>query len=170
LLGKFAQVHFLNGMSAIFTVLAMLVIRFYMWRSWCYVSSLQEGTCGLIMQSATQEGIAQEQIVLNSWMVHWQQRFTAAMIAMSGASGGFGAFYFHLVKDRVEGDVSSHLFIRNVLLHWLYVEASVSTVGWLSSLIYGAAPLWIAVSRIICEAKFSHVVAGMVGRRLNFEQ
>mmetsp|Transcript_105776 Transcript_105776/g.297962 ORF Transcript_105776/g.297962 Transcript_105776/m.297962 type:complete len:675 (+) Transcript_105776:62-2086(+) len=171
ILGKFAQVHFMNGMSAVLNVLAQFVIHFYMWRSWCYVSEMsQDRTCGLLMQSATQEGIAQEQIVLNSWMVHWQLRLSVSMAFCTLISGGFGAIYFHLVRDRVEGDLAAHPFYRYVILHWINVEVSVTAVGWLSSVIYGAAPLWIAVSRIICEAKFTHVVAGMVGRSLKFEE
>lgn len=170
MLGKFSQVHFMNGMSAVLNVLAQFTIHFYMWRSWCYVSELWQGTCGLLMHSATQEGIAQEQIVLNSWIVHWQQRLTCAMMVATMLSGGLGAIYFHLVRDRVDGDVSAHPFFRNLIVHWVNVEVSISTVGWLSSLVYGAAPLWIAVSRIIWEAKFTHVVASMVGRSLKFEE
>mmetsp|Transcript_63148 Transcript_63148/g.133301 ORF Transcript_63148/g.133301 Transcript_63148/m.133301 type:complete len:664 (+) Transcript_63148:490-2481(+) len=169
-LGKFTQVHFMNGMSTVFTLLAQFVIHFYMWRSWCYVSALSsDQTCALLMHDATQEGIAEEQIVLNSLMVHWQQRFTAAMAAATVLSGGFGAWYFHLVRDRVEGDVDKHCFVMNPIVHWINVELAVSTVGWIASLMYGALPLWIAVYRIICQARFTHVVAGMVGRSIKFD-
>merc|ERR1712107_368000 len=116
------------------------------------------------MLSATQTGIAQEQIVLNSWMVFWQQRLTAAMALVSILSGGLSAIYFHLIKNRIEGDVDAHLSFRHPLLHWFRVELEVSMFGLISSLAYGAAPLWIAVGRIVTEIKFTHVVAGMVGR------
>merc|ERR1719436_1381445 len=61
LLGKFAQVHYTNGMSAVLNILAQLVIHLYMWRSWCYVSALKtdHGACRLAMLSATQTGITQ---------------------------------------------------------------------------------------------------------------
>jgi len=59
LLGKMAHVHFVNALSAVWTVLAQLVIHFYMWRSWCYVSSLGQHdlTCGFAMALATENGI-----------------------------------------------------------------------------------------------------------------
>lgn len=169
-LAKFTQVHFMNGMSAVLSVLAQFVIHYYMMRSWCYVKTIgDDDTCNLLMKDATQEGIAQDQIVLNSWLVHWQLRMSGIMAIATLMSGGFGAFYFHMVRDRVEGDVSEHPFFHNPFLHWINVLVSVTCVGWISSLVYGAAPLWIAVSRIICEARFTHVVAGMVGRSLKFE-
>jgi len=169
LLGKFTQSHFTNGMSSVLTILAQLVIHFYMWRSWCYVSSLDDttGACRVAMSSATQSGIEEEQIVLNSWLVYWQQRITAGMAISSILSGGLGAAYFHLVKDRIEGDVDGSWSYSNPIWHWLRVEMEVSTCGLLGSLIYGALPLWIAVTRIIREVQFTHVVAGMVGRSDN---
>jgi len=167
LLGKFAQVHFVNGMSAAMNILAQLVIHFYMWRSWCYMSSpaVADSTCVLAHASETDYAIADEQIVLNSWLVYWQQRVTAATAVCSVLSGGFGAIYFRLVQDRVEGEVDAHFLFRNPLLHWIGVEVQISCVGLLSSFIYGSLPLWIAVLRIVWQGRFSHVVAGMVGRK-----
>merc|ERR1719230_1416427 len=134
LMGKFTQTHFVNGMGAVMNILAQLVIHFYMWRSWCYVSSMEiDGRCKLAMTYATQHGIAEEQILLNSWIVLVQQRATAAMAACSILSGGLGAVYFRLVQDRVEDDAKSHCVFGNPLLHWLCVELQVSTFGLLSS-------------------------------------
>jgi len=165
LLGKFTQVHFVNGMGVVMTVLGQLVIHFWMWRSWCYASANGEDpACAFAMASATQDGIAQEEIVLNSFLINLLQRVTICMGAVSILSGGFGAIYFLLVQDRVEGDVKSHAIYGNFILHWILVELQVTTFGLVSSIVYGAVPLWIAVSRVITEAKFTHVVAGMVGR------
>jgi len=169
LLGKMAHVHFVNALSAVWNVLAQLVIHTYMWRSWCYVSSLAETnlTCGFAMASATENGIAEEQILLNSLMVFVQLRVTAVMAVVSILSCGLGAFYFHLVRDRVEGDVNAHCFRRNPLLHWLYLECEVTSLGLIQSICFGAIPVWIAVLKVVGSMSFKHDVAGMLGRQRN---
>lgn len=165
-MGKYAQVHFVNGMSVILTCLTQLVIHIYMWQSWCYMSALDDtsGTCRIVMSSATQSGIAQEQIVLNSWMVWLQHRCGFGMCVAIIIAGGVGALYFELVKHRVEGDVRGTWFCCNMLVHFIYLEIGTMLVSGFAGLLYGAAPTWIAVYRIIREAQFTHVVAGMVGR------
>eukprot|EP00929_Paragymnodinium_shiwhaense_P118898 TRINITY_DN9079_c0_g2_i1.p1 TRINITY_DN9079_c0_g2~~TRINITY_DN9079_c0_g2_i1.p1 ORF type:complete len:668 (+),score=150.36 TRINITY_DN9079_c0_g2_i1:127-2130(+) len=165
-IGKFAGVHYINGMSVVLNCLSQIVIHIYMWRSWCYMSTLDDptGSCRIVMSSATQSGIAQEQIVLNSWMVFLQHRFGAGMCIAVLIAGGIGAMYFELVKDRIEGDVRGTWYCSHWSIHWLYLEVGTVLFSMISALIYGAAPTWIAVFRIIREAQFTHVVAGMVGR------
>mmetsp|Transcript_102843 Transcript_102843/g.219939 ORF Transcript_102843/g.219939 Transcript_102843/m.219939 type:complete len:661 (-) Transcript_102843:25-2007(-) len=149
LLAKFTQVHFVNGMSAVWNLLAQLVIHFYMWRSWCYLSDIHNNHACTVLGSDNDAGIAEEQIILNSWLVYWQQRATALMASLSILSGGLGAFYFHLVKDRVEGDVAARWDLRYVWIMWLMVELEVCTCGLASSVLFGAAPLWIACLRVV---------------------
>lgn len=163
LIAKFAGVHFVNGMSAVWNVMAQVVIHFYMWRSWCQVSDLYEtnGTCRMALPS---QGDADAQIFMNSWLVYWQQRATALGAVVSIFSGGFGAVYFHLVKDRVEGDVDAYWRYSRVLVMWFFVEVEVLYCGLASSFIYGAAPLWIACICVIQTVRFPHLVAGMIGR------
>eukprot|EP00425_Heterocapsa_triquetra_P003901 CAMPEP_0195062730 /NCGR_PEP_ID=MMETSP0448-20130528/9271_1 /TAXON_ID=66468 /ORGANISM="Heterocapsa triquestra, Strain CCMP 448" /LENGTH=645 /DNA_ID=CAMNT_0040093471 /DNA_START=107 /DNA_END=2044 /DNA_ORIENTATION=+ len=170
LLGKFAQVHFVNGMSAVFTLLAQLVIHYYMLRSWCYLSESPGGSgpCSVAL-SASQASLGDEQILLNSWLVLWQQRATAVMASCSLLTGGLGAFYFHLVKDRVDGDVEAHWNLRHVVFTWLVIELEVTCCGLPSAVIFGAAPLWLACLRILRETRFSHVAAGMLGRSADDE-
>ena len=66
-------------------------------------------------------------------------------------SGGLGAIYFHLVKDRVDGDVEDHwtknlAFMRPVKpisiedVRWLIIEIEVSLCGIPQSFIFGALP------------------------------
>jgi len=119
------------------------------------------------MASATENGIAEEQILLNSLMVFVQLRVTAVMAVVSILSCGLGAFYFHLVRDRVEGDVNAHCFRRNPLLHWLYLECEVTSLGLIQSICFGAIPVWIAVLKVVGSMSFKHDVAGMLGRQRN---
>jgi len=86
------------------------------------------------------------------------------MASASILSGGLGAVYFHMVKDRVEGDIEQHWNIRILPMMWLTIELEVTICGLVQSLIFGSLPLWIACVRIIGNVRFSHVVAGMVGR------
>merc|ERR1712232_199758 len=102
------------------------------------------------------------QILRNSWLVYLQQRATGVMAISSVLSGGLGAFYFHLVKDRVEGNVDAHWNLRYPLLMWFVIQLEVSVCGLPASVLFGAAPLWIACVRIIHGVKFHHAVAGMI--------
>eukprot|EP00931_Biecheleriopsis_adriatica_P089506 TRINITY_DN63620_c0_g1_i1.p1 TRINITY_DN63620_c0_g1~~TRINITY_DN63620_c0_g1_i1.p1 ORF type:complete len:657 (-),score=90.91 TRINITY_DN63620_c0_g1_i1:40-2010(-) len=161
LLGKFTQTHFVNGTAAIWNLLAQLVIHFYMFGSWCNIRDPSNmGYCPLDGSL----GMTENQLLRNSLMVFLQQRATAVMASASILSGGLGAIYFHMVKDRIEGDIDEHWHIRILPLMWLVIELEVSLCGLVQSFIYGAIPLWIACLRVITSVRFTHVVAGMVGR------
>eukprot|EP00435_Cladocopium_sp_Y103_P066013 s580_g28.t1 len=153
LLSKFTQTHFVNGMAGVWNVMAQLVIHVYMLGSWCYLQDLGGSRCD-----------NDAQILRNSLLVYVQQRSTAIMAFASIFSGGLGAIYFHMVKDRVEGNVNEHWKTRSLALMWLIIEIEVSLCGILQSFIFGALPLWIACIRIIGSIRFNHVVVGMVGR------
>lgn len=153
LLAKFTQTHFVNGMAGLWNVMAQLVIHVYMLGSWCYLQDLGGSRCD-----------NDAQILRNSLLVYLQQRSTAIMAFASILSGGLGAIYFHMVKDRVEGNVNEHWKTRSLALMWLIIEIEVSLCGILQSFIFGALPLWIACIRIIGSIRFNHVVVGMVGR------
>lgn len=173
-LGKFVQVHLMNAMSLVVNVLAQVVIHFYMWRSWCYMSSWramgdEEGACELLGQASSQAGMAQDQILVNSLLVHMQQHLAAGLSIAVLFSAGLGIVYFELVRERVEGDASSDALTRSPLLHGVYVVVAASVVGWLSTSIYGVIPTWMAVYRIIWDTRFKHVVAGMAGRPMSHE-
>lgn len=156
LLAKFTQTHFVNGMAGVWNVMAQLVIHVYMLESWCPLHDLGGPRCNL-------PG-SEEQILRNSLLVYIQQRSTAIMAFASIFSGGLGAIYFHMVKDRVEGNVNEHWKTRSLALMWLIIEIEVSLCGIFQSFIFGALPLWIACIRIIGSIRFNHVVVGMVGR------
>ncbi|CAE8685751.1 unnamed protein product, partial [Polarella glacialis] len=174
LVSKFTQTHFVNGMAAVWSVMAQLVIRVYMWGSWCHLHDLDnvDGACPLPMLSLASAALggasaleaANEQILRNSLLVYWQQRATALAAISSILCGGLGAMYFHIVKDRVEGNPDSHWHIRCLPLMWLVIELECSTCGLVSSFIFGSLPLWIACIRVIHGVRFPHIVAGMVGR------
>merc|ERR1712039_775569 len=98
------------------------------------------GTCDMALGDSD-AALADEQILMNSLLVYWQQRATALMAFLSILSGGFGAVYFHIVKDRIEGNVDGNWKLRNVWLMWLVLLVEVSVCGLLSSVAFGAAPL-----------------------------
>jgi hypothetical protein len=171
LVAKFAQVHFMNGLQIPWMIMAQIVIHFYMWRSWCYVSDLRDthGTCDILSKDDNQVGVAEEQILLNSWLVYWQQRCAGLMGLFSVITGGFGAILLHLVKDRLEYDrVQDRLEyggeLRHPLFTWFVILFEVCTFGWFQGIIFGVIPLWIAVIRLVYGVRFPHVVAGMLGR------
>lgn len=179
LVAKFTQTHFVNGMAATWNVMAQVVIHLYMWRSWCQVQDLDSaGACQLpsFLMGAAPSGqdlamdATQEQIARNSLLVFWQQRATAILAFASILSGGLGAVYFHMVKDRVEDINTASWTIRWLPIMWLSIELEVSICGLVSSFVYGAIPLWIACARVICNVRFPHLVAGMVGRTLNGDE
>eukprot|EP00434_Breviolum_minutum_P037450 symbB.v1.2.033208.t1/scaffold4089.1/size46570/1 len=143
-------------MAGVWNVMAQLVIHVYMLESWCPLHDLGGPRCNL-------PG-SEEQILRNSLLVYIQQRSTAIMAFASIFSGGLGAIYFHMVKDRVEGNVNEHWKTRSLALMWLIIEIEVSLCGIFQSFIFGALPLWIACIRIIGSIRFNHVVVGMVGR------
>lgn len=169
LLAKFTQVHFFNAMGVLWCVFAQLVIHLYMYRSWCYVSSLEDrdGTCIIATMTSTERSVAADQIVLNSWMVYFQQRASFATVAMSLALGVNAAIYFDLVKDRIEGDVNANCIVRSPILHWAKLQLETAACGLISCLVYGTAPIWIAVLKVVGGMRFTHVVAGLVGRSDN---
>jgi len=163
LLAKFSQTHFVNGVAAVWNIMAQIVIHFYMFGSWCDLQLFAvPQMCPLGAWSTAD--LTQEQVLRNSLLVFLQQRGTALMAFVSILSGGLGAIYFHMVKDRVEGNVDEHWKMRNLPLMWLIIELEVSLCGLVQSFIFGALPLWIACIRIMCSVRFSHVAAGMVGR------
>lgn len=162
ILGKFGSVHFVNGMSAVWNLMAQVVIHLYMWRSWCQVSDLHVygGTC----RAAESESLADAMVFMNSWMVYVQQRATALGAVFSVLSGGLGVLYFHLVKERIEGDANKDWRFKHMLVMWLLVQIEVGVWGLISSFMYGAAPLWIACVCILQTVRFPHAVASMLGR------
>mmetsp|Transcript_53852 Transcript_53852/g.125608 ORF Transcript_53852/g.125608 Transcript_53852/m.125608 type:complete len:681 (+) Transcript_53852:68-2110(+) len=163
LLAKFVQTHFVNGVAAVWNVMAQVVIHFYMFGSWCDLDRLKElQHCPFAPWSSTD--LTQEQVMRNSFLVFLQQRGTAAMAFASILSGGLGAIYFHMVKDRVEGNVDEHWKMRSLPLMWLVIELEVSSCGLVQSFLFGALPLWIACIRLLTGVRFTHVVAGMAGR------
>ncbi|CAE7280771.1 unnamed protein product [Symbiodinium natans] len=152
LLAKFVQTHFVNGVAAVWNVMAQVVIHFYLFGSWCDMHHLASPqTCPFGSWSAMD--ITQEQILRNSFLVFLQQRGTALMACASILSGGLGAIYFHMVKDRVEGNVDEHWKMRSLPLMWLIIELEVSFCGLVQSFIFGALPLWIACIRIIASVR-----------------
>lgn len=160
LLSKMAQTHFINGLAGVWTLLAQVVIHVYLSGAWCHMSDLgDKGACPLGGDDQTDN-----QILRNSLLVYWQQRATAILATVSILSGGLGAVYFHMVKDRVEGDLNAHWHIRILPLMWLVIELEVSCCGLIQSIIFGAIPTWIACLRVVGQSRFTHVVAGMVGR------
>ncbi|OLQ11630.1 hypothetical protein AK812_SmicGene4512 [Symbiodinium microadriaticum] len=163
LLAKFAQTHFVNGVAAVWNVMAQIVIHFYMFGSWCDLQLFDTPQMCPLGAWSTAD-LTQEQVLRNSLLVFLQQRGTALMAFASILSGGLGAIYFHMVKDRVEGNVDEHWKMRNLPLMWLIIELEVSLCGLVQSFIFGALPLWIACIRIMSSVRFSHVAAGMVGR------
>lgn len=165
-LGKFISVHFVVSTLAFWPLLSHILINVYMWHSWCYIEDLQDtcASCCVPMATASEFGIGQERVVLNSWMVYFQERANAGVFFALVLAGGWGAFYFHLVKDRVDGDYAQDWVVANPILLWGRTMIEIMTVGWFSSLAFGSVPEWIAVVRIMGTMRFHHVVAGMVGR------
>lgn len=160
LLAKMAQTHFINGLAGVWTLLAQVVIHVYLSGAWCHMSDLgDKGACPLGGDQQTDD-----QIMRNSLLVYWQQRATAILATVSILSGGLGAVYFHMVRDRVDGNTDAHPHIRILPLMWLVIEIEVSCCGLIQSIIFGAMPTWIACLRVIAQSRFAHVVAGMVGR------
>ncbi|CAK9037940.1 unnamed protein product [Durusdinium trenchii] len=157
LLAKFVQTHFVNGMAGVWNVMAQLVIHVYVLRLWC----TQE------FDSSCDGPPGEAQILRNSMWIYIQQRATAVMAFASIFSGGLGAIYFHMVKDRVEGNVQEHWKTRSLALMWLIIEIEVSLCGIIQSFVFGALPLWIACIRIIGSMRFTHSVVGMAGRGPN---
>eukprot|EP00913_Durusdinium_trenchii_P017311 g16279.t1 len=155
LFGKFIAVHFVVGTLAFWPPLSHILINFYMWHSWCYIEDW------LLKPGLT----AQERIILNSWMVYFQERANACFGLGLVIAGSWGAFYFHLVADRVEGDWYGDWVVRNPIFLWIRTTLEVSVLGWFSSAAFGSVPEWVAAARIMFTLQFHHVVAGMVGRK-----
>lgn len=168
IIGKFVSVHFVVGTLAIWPMLSHFLINVYMWRSWCYIEDLEQ-TCAscCVPVAAASFGVGEERVILNSWVVYFQQKANAGLFLGLVLAGGFGAFYFHLVRDRVDGNVGAHCMVANPLLLWLRIQFEVFFFGWFSSLAFASIPEWIAVVRIMVTLRFHHVVAGMVGRADN---
>lgn len=167
LFGKFIAVHFVVGTLAFWPPLSHILINFYMWHSWCYIEDLQKtcSECCVPMAAATEVGIGEERIILNSWMVYFQERANACFGLGLVIAGSWGAFYFHLVADRVEGDWYGDWVVRNPIFLWIRTTLEVSVLGWFSSAAFGSVPEWVAAARIMFTLQFHHVVAGMVGRK-----
>lgn len=169
-LGKFVTVHFVVATLGVWPMLSYFLINFYMWRSWCYIEDLEKScTNCCVPVTAVAEGLGQggageEYVVLNSWLVYFQQKANYGLFVGLLLAGGFGAFYFHLVKDRVDGDVAAFPFVANPFLLWLRIQLENFALGWVSSMAFASLPEWIAVVRIIVTLRFNHVVAGMIGR------
>eukprot|EP00435_Cladocopium_sp_Y103_P011693 s1622_g3.t1 len=167
LLGKYIAVHFVVATLAFWPLLSHILINFYMWHSWCYIEDLNKSCseCCVPMAIATEVGIEQERIILNSWMVYFQEKANVCFFIGLVIAGSWGAFYFHLVRDRVEGDWYADWVVRNPLFLWGRTWLEVSVLGWISSLAFGSVPEWVAAFRIMFTLQFHHVVAGMVGRK-----
>jgi len=167
LLGKFIAVHFVVATLAFWPPLSHILINFYMWHSWCYIEELPKtcSDCCLPMALATEVGIGEERIILNSWMVYFQEKANVCFFAGLVIAGSWGAFYFHLVRERVEGSWDSDWVVRNPLFLWIRTWLEVSVLGWFSSAAFGSVPEWVAAFRIMFTLQFHHVVAGMVGRK-----
>lgn len=167
LLGKYIAVHFVVATLAFWPLLSHILINFYMWHSWCYIEDLHKtcNECCVPMAAATEVGIEQERIILNSWMVYFQEKANVCFFIGLVIAGSWGAFYFHLVRDRVEGDWYADWVVRNPLFLWGRTWLEVSVLGWISSVAFGSVPEWVAAFRIMFTLQFHHVVAGMVGRK-----
>lgn len=169
IVGKFISVHFVVATLAVWPMLSHFLINVYMWRSWCYIQDLEQtcATCCVPVAAASEFGVGEERVILNSWMVYFQFKANAGLAVGLMLAGGLGAFYFHLVKDRVDGDVNAHCVAANPMLLWVRIQLEVASTGWFSSVAFASVPEWIAVLRIIWTLRFNHVVAGMVGRAAN---
>lgn len=165
-IGKFIGVHFVVGTLAIWPMLSHFLINAYMWRSWCDVNELANtcATCCVPMAAAEELGIGEERIILNSWMVYFQQQANALMVLGLLVGGGMGVFYLHLLKDRVEGNFDEDWVVRNKVTLWVRMQLEFVFLGWASSLFFASIPEWLAAGKIIFTLRFTHVVAGMVGR------
>jgi len=166
LICKFIGVHFVVATLAFWPLLSHILINYYMWHSWCYVEDLQDtcSTCCVPMAAATEIGVGEERVILNSWMVFFQERTNACFAIGLCIGASWGAFYFHLVRDRADGDWSSDWVISNPLFLWVRTLIETAITGWFSSVFFGSIPEWMAAAKIIFTLQFTHVVAGMVGR------
>ncbi|CAJ1399534.1 unnamed protein product [Effrenium voratum] len=158
--------NLLEPQAEFWPLLSHVLINFYMWHSWCYIEDLPKtcAECCVPMATVTEMGIREERIILNSWMVYFQERANACFGCGLVIAGSWGAFYFHLVRDRVEGDWFSDWVVRNPIFLWIRTTMEVSVLGWFSSVAFGSVPEWVATARIMFTLQFHHVVAGMVGR------
>lgn len=170
LLGKFISVHFVVATLAFWPLLSHLLINYYMLHSWCYLQDLEKTCAGCCLPLANEHGIGEERIILNSWMVYIQERANLGFGLALVISGSWGAFYFHLVADRVEGNWISDWVVSHPVTLWIRTSLEVSMVGWFSSVAFGSVPEWVAVARIMFTLQFHHVVAGMVGRNEKDEE
>lgn len=164
LFSKFIAVHFQVGTLAIWPMLSAVLINVYMWRSYCSVDEIEDlcSSCCVPMASATEFGIDQERVILNSWMVYFQQKATLGFAICSILAGGIGGIYVHMVKDRITQDPAKPL--HNPFVLWVQMQLEVIFVGYIVCFAFGSLPTCIAVVRIIMTLQFDHVVAGMVGR------
>lgn len=171
-LGKFISVHLMVGTLAFWPMLSHILINYYMWHQWCYVQDLDHTcpTCCVPMAAAREIGIGEERVVLNSWMVYFQERANAGLWILLILGGGWGAFYFHLVRDRVDGQWESDWVAANPIFLWIRTILEIMLTGWFSSAAFASVPEWIAVARIMVTLRFNHVVAGMVGRTDNDDE
>jgi len=167
LLGKFFTVHFILATLAIWPIMAHLLIHSSMQTSWCDIQSLQETcpTCCISTRHSDNLALNNQQVFLNSWMVYAQQKASIVLVVLLLYTGGLGAFLFRLVKNRVEGEADSSCAHKSAVLLWARVELECISCGWMTSIVFGLIPEWIAAVRILQTLKFNHIVAGMVGRQ-----
>eukprot|EP00931_Biecheleriopsis_adriatica_P061298 TRINITY_DN36854_c0_g1_i1.p1 TRINITY_DN36854_c0_g1~~TRINITY_DN36854_c0_g1_i1.p1 ORF type:complete len:683 (+),score=108.48 TRINITY_DN36854_c0_g1_i1:53-2101(+) len=163
---KFVIVHFTVATLAFWPLLSHILINVYMWHSWCYIEDLEDtcASCCVPMAAATDIGVGQERVILNSWMVFFQERANLCFCVSLLIAGGWGAFYFHLVRDRADGDWTSSWVVANPFTLWLRTIMESVVFGWFSSAFFGSIPEWMAAARVVVTLQFTHVVAGMVGR------
>lgn len=164
LLSKFVSVHFTVSTLAFWPLLINVLINIYMWRSWCDVGELGQ-TCETCCLAVAASDVGTERVVLDSWTVFYQRKANVGMFVGLLLAAGWGCFYFRLVMDRVDRvDGKVGFCFSNPFLHWIRIQLEVGIFGWISSVMFGSLPEWIACVRIMWTLKFHHVVAGMVGR------
>eukprot|EP00930_Biecheleria_cincta_P037872 TRINITY_DN26021_c0_g1_i1.p1 TRINITY_DN26021_c0_g1~~TRINITY_DN26021_c0_g1_i1.p1 ORF type:complete len:672 (-),score=96.05 TRINITY_DN26021_c0_g1_i1:111-2126(-) len=165
LMAKFIVVHFSVATLAFWPLLAHILIYTYMYHSWCYVDELEaECQSCCVPMASSKIGVGEERIVLNSWTVYFQERANVSIAAALVTAGSWGAFYFHLIRDRVTGDWQADSVVSNPFLLWGRTVCELIGFGWFSTVFFGSIPEWMAAARIMVTLQFNHVVAGMVGR------
>lgn len=178
LLGKFSSTHLQVGTLAFWPALSHWIVRYYVWSdSWCHEEILsttsrnpQLAMAATKMQTlchdvaASRLGLENEQVILNSWTVHIQQKANLCIVLCLLLTSGIGMFLFNHVRDRVSGDVREKIVESNLILHWIRSQVDFFIWGWISSVFFASIPEWIAALRLMKTMRFEHKVAGMVGR------
>eukprot|EP00747_Dinoflagellata_sp_TGD_P068587 gnl/TRDRNA2_/TRDRNA2_155771_c2_seq1.p1 gnl/TRDRNA2_/TRDRNA2_155771_c2~~gnl/TRDRNA2_/TRDRNA2_155771_c2_seq1.p1 ORF type:complete len:144 (+),score=25.02 gnl/TRDRNA2_/TRDRNA2_155771_c2_seq1:59-433(+) len=108
--------------------------------------------------------LQENEIVMNSWMVYWQQTANSSLAIVLVITGSLGAFVFSLVSHRTDDDLNLYWSSKYPIVMWVEMIIGICAFGPISSLVFGSVPEWLAAVRIIGSLQFKHVVAGAVGR------